>query len=509
MIDLEQRLGIELGVIADGISERSADVDRPRRLARRRRRNRRIGWSVIMALLTVVGVGAVVRLATADSRVESVDEIRFDEQGVPVDTGPELAWRALGETDDLGLRGIVWSGEYFVGTANGGEADHSLYRSADGLTWEPIEDPLVTSMNAVTVRYSDGRLLTWGFAGGIVDDVPGATALAISDDHGATWRSGGELIPQVAQDDPTDLVDVGHQVMDVAVVGDTVAALIFGTVGPDPYLALLDQGLIDVADKARIDGFRRNEVGGSFEVTYCVESGSDGGCSPEDRRQTVVTIPELAGSISGLELESTTVALSVDGGAFETVFAVDGLATGLVSSNGRFVLPASAVDGGAGVFTSEDGVAWELETETDELLDLDGWDSVLASPVVADVGTDYWASTSGGQTWSVSRLPIGGVHESPIGPGGHLVGPDTVIRDRGVIGDVVSWVTGNDDPEPTVIGWSADGEHWGWQEWSETFDGHGWGTFAVGEDTVIALVHHQGDEEWRPTVYVADIPEAD
>lgn len=72
MIDLEERLSAELGVLGGAVAERAVDLDRPRHLARRRRRNRRLRWSAVMAVLVVSGVGAVAGLATVDSRVSSV-----------------------------------------------------------------------------------------------------------------------------------------------------------------------------------------------------------------------------------------------------------------------------------------------------------------------------------------------------------------------------------------------------------------------------------------------------
>ncbi len=505
MIELEERLSTGLATVGDGVAHRRVDLERPRTLARRRRRNRRIRWSAAMVVLAVVGVGTILRLAPSTFGVESVDRIEFDEQGIPVDTGPELEWRVLGEADDLGLDEIVWSGRYFIG--QGGEpGDLGLYRSTDGLDWERLDDPDLEELHDPGLIVGDDRLVVWSRDG----DVGLGSAMLVSFDHGSTWAPFGDEIPALVDDDPTDLVDAENAVLGVAVHGDVVVALVNQWLYPDVAQALRNQGQTVADDEVVITGIIVFGEDGMVEVPYCLTTI---GCADSESNTIELFIPEATEAFEP-GFGPSSLLVSRDGGPFDVAVDIDsdleGEGMALTAAGGRIVVTVWGETGPMGFLVSDDGLTWQLEPDTDVGLLLASWGSIMTSHASGPDGVEYRVSEDGGRTWFTVDLPVDPFDAPELGPAGHLVGPERVVeRNRGVLGEVINWVVGESEPQPTVIGWSADGEHWGWQEVGDAFGSYGWGEFAVGDDQVIALFDHQGDDRSQRTVYVADVPESD
>ena len=526
MIDLEDRVGAALHTAAETVTHPPLDLSRPQTLTRRRRRNRRIGRAVA-ALLTLVGLGAVFQLAAGDSlTVQTADQDGLDEQGLPVDTGPELDWTRVDDATDLELRDVVWSGERYL--ALGGEDRGTLYASSDGRQWEPAPNGMPDDFTLGVITASDGQVIVWGWEGDSANhgspqsDPP---TVLVSDDHGANWRNLGSFSDPPVDDDPTDFVTPSSYVATVAVGENTTMLLEVSYVWPSLEEALADRGLLQPGDEVtRVEEEWRSSTG-RVSAKYCLNA-PDQGCG--DDVESIEFVTRLPEDQQLNDPSTTTVWTSTDGGPFEPVSELASEVGELVAVQGRF-FTVLWDDATQLLVSDDDGLTWNpvaldqsasATTASDQgtapsgtaplELGTDGTDLVVTTNI--DGQKEFRRSSDGGRTWTTTKLAAD-TQNIAVGPGGQVLTAWVYPEDQGPVRSFLNWVAelrGADSTPPAVIGWSADGVSWGWQSRADVFGTKGWTEVAVGRTTAVAVVFPELEDGQvgltKPSLFVAEIP---
>lgn len=474
MIELEERLGAVLDRAADNVTPSPLNTGRPGALARRRQRNHRLVRAATVLLVLIGGVATVQRLDES-STTQNAAEGRLDEDGVPIDTGPVMTWRevdgpAVSSRSDDGrldpelvlidanssfVTTVVWSGERFVALvpAEGGRPA-SLLGSPDGETWEPLPGEFPAGFQIGGLTASNGRLLIWSDP---ERDRPGArpeeVQILVSSDHGDAWQRHGTIAGSRSLED--DAVTLAPLVTELAAIDDRVVATVVYEPVPDLEATLAE-----------------------------------------------TPTPVLSSQL-----------LSSDGGApFEAVTERSQSYFSVVATPDRFYVMSTDADGGWQLRASEDGRAWtDVPTpggDTDWGHDIAASGSALGVWTVGDVPM-FHLSTDGATTWTSTEMSLNPARPS-AGPGGFGLVGQPPLENPSLLDATIGWLAslgGQGDEPSEVIGWSADGEGWGWQPATEAFDRNGWPTITIGQDRVIAeLLIAEGDtteQRW----FVAEIPE--
>ncbi|MEL7156896.1 MAG: hypothetical protein AAFN30_09890 [Actinomycetota bacterium] len=504
MNGLEERVSSVLDAAAESVTAAPLSPQRPQHLARRRRRRRHLGALATVAI-AVVGVGAGLRaLPAGQSSVATAHDQDLDADGLPVDTGPQLAWEQV-DVGDLELTDIIWSGQRFV--AVGGPDRDRLLVSTDGRSWEPTGIELPAGAVFVGLEAGGGRLVAWSqssqpgeaTAGG---PATGDTSIHVSDDHGTTWRDLGPLDLAPPRNDPDDYVTDGEFVNAVAVDADTVVAVSSRHVWPDVREVLLDRGLVAADDVVRVATLEVRADSAETTATYCVTDDPAADCDDP------TTIEFVAHGLEGYDFgaQPSTVWIADDDGPFELAAELDGEVFRVVSADGGFV--SLGWSGRHTVRRSDGGRAWTDVELAVPVHHLSGFQGQVVAVGGTGVGTEYYRSVDGGVTWTARSLPA---HLGDIagGPAGQVVTGSLVDDRSGPVRALLDWVTGRRGDDGTrLVGWSADGGSWGWQRWEDAFGDGGWATVAVGADRAVALVWGSGGSPLdvdAPQLFVAEI----
>jgi hypothetical protein len=269
---------------------------------------------------------------------------------------------------------VVPGGDGLVAIGFDGRFGAMLWTSSDGREWRDVTTADLANIGlAEVIRASDGRLI--GVGRGDTLDIEAETAAAFVSEDGLAWRLaegaaglGGQMISVIETDD--GFVAVG------------------GVPGADAA------GLRRSPDGERWERLGEDVPGAFF---WSIAEGGPGLVIVGWRRTPEPTATVWISRDGGATLE-----LANDPEDGDLAEGTDVLAT----ESGRLVMVGSSmVDSGSRIWTSPDGVAWEL-AEVEGGLEDALVRSVVATPIglvaVGAVGTEAsaWRSADDGLTWT-------------------------------------------------------------------------------------------------------------
>jgi hypothetical protein len=296
---------------------------------------------------------------------------------------PTVAFRAAtvpASELSAAITSILPGGDGLVAIGFDGRFGTSVWTSTDGREWRDVTTADLSSIGlAGVIRASDGRLI--GVGRGNTLDVDADAAAAYVSDDGIDWRPAtgadglrGQMISVVETADGFLAVG-GVPGADSAGLWRSPDGEAWERIGSDVPSAFF-WSIAEGGPGLVVVGWRRNP-----EPDVAVWTSSDGGATLE-----LADDPEQA-----------TLAEATD------VVATD---------SGRLIMVGGSMLGGqAHIWTSDDGIGWEL-AEVDGGLEDALVRSVIATPIghvaVGAIGTDAaaWRSTDDGLTWEPFGEPV-------------------------------------------------------------------------------------------------------
>lgn len=391
-------------------------------------------------------------LAAVDAELDSSDgatpvaaQAAEDATSKEISSGPLLEWTEI-ELDLPHGAFLSSTSDGRVVVAGGQIIDDAFIASshlqvtADGVDWArmplPHDAHLLFSVDMSAER---AVVSSVNLAGPPVEDreTESWIPIHVSADQGQTWTEATLDVQAARQDLPNDAT-AEFSLTSVYASGDYVVAAVQG-------LVLLDNGDSaetepeDVLDQARVFLFGGN--GHELAAVASFDGWLGAGSASDDGFRLI-----LSGS------EGDSLAVSADGESWS------------LYPLGR--TPTSAW-GPVDAF-AEDGTVWSAR-----------------SPMAPDdgAGSSMFRWRVGEPATQTARFPsIGFLHGLAVGPAGLVMGgQNAALRPS---------MTDN-SPREQWIGWSVDGQQWGWESARDAFDLDGTdpaARFAVGEDFLIAMV---------------------
>lgn len=524
--DLQPRLEALLDEAADAVAVPVVIEGYPQALARRRQRRRRTRRRALVAVAAVAAAVMAVAIGTPVVQpphpTEAAGPRDVDGDGVPVDTGPELSWREVdGPPIDPGSSWsatVAWSGERFVTLSE----DGAVLTSTGGETWVSSPGATPEGFRPGSVTATGGKLVAWG---SIVDSADQPPALVepgdpveilVSDDHGDSWYPIGRIEPDRAPG-PEDPVSLRPWVRSVVAVEEHLVVSVSVDAIVDLSLLTGDPTMTDLAPMTEGS---TDFASGEISVRYCPTPLVDYGSCPEERVETKFTSERLRRLAERTDELGYQTWVAADGGPLELVDNAP-VSHGWVASTGRQLAALSLpgfseqpVDSTSSLRTSVDGRTWSPRPAPADLRSLHGGEGWLLGLGGGDGGDTLHLSRDA-TTWEAVPYPVI-PGDFAIGPGG-VIGTGVVpVEPNSVVDELVSWLgslgrrdepTGDDFPS-VMVGWSADGQRWGWQSTEQAFGHDGWPAITSGADRAVAVLMPFGGtgETTTPRWFVADLP---
>ncbi len=493
---------------------------------------------------------------------------------VPADTGPELEWVEVAPPDGWDGGQVVWSGTQFFGTVRHAESVE-LIATTDGSEWTTVGS-LPGGTASPTLTASGDRLVAWteGAAEArasevFLSDDEGRSWAAL----GSVPEPDGVVSDYVTRLRHISGAAVGEDLsgQDTVVLATVIANDL------DVHRLLADNGLVSsdnaaVAYSLDTDGSGIVSVCAdpacSSQQTYTLTelglSDAELAAVNSDAGAT-----ELWRSVAGgpvvhvpFDLPGHTASLDWVTDHFVLVASNDDRTTLIGSTDGRTweALPLPPTDGVGSTLVATDAAvylsSWDDLGFIDAISSSDGgrtWGGPFGLPVagsglqggpsglvaVSAVENPPLTVSKNGFTISLANQGVLVIDETSsetvlsldANALGADVAPETVVYQEdpyqltflrpGTLeplvtvteADLMAADPGQGMPSDFVLGWSTDGETWGWQSATEAFGVSAWPSTVIGDGLVLGLVYEDavadgnaGSTTARPRMFVAKTP---